>query len=158
MRPEAIFGDKKIGNEQLTYCEVYENSNEFSSIEDLKFYITKSVISNQEKNNKSIHGLINFIKKYFIDSGDPYITWYVANGVKMDTSYKLLMDIKEIRNSLAHDRGETKSELWTKIDLISKPEDGLLVIDDDIYRKCVLIIKSIAYNIKELIQKEKARK
>lgn len=64
------------------------------------------------------------------------------------------MDIKEIRNSLIHDKGDTNPEFWNKIDFFEKTLDGILVIDDHMYNKCTLVLKSIAYNIKIIIEKE----
>ncbi len=154
MKPKAIFESKKIGKESMTYNEIFQLSNGFIDIENLKQYIVDTIISNQEKDGHSIHKLINFMKDYFIKDKDPYVTWYVYKGTRLETSYKLLMDIKEIRNSLIHDKGDTTPEFWSKIQLLEKPEDGILVISDDIYEQCGLILKAIAFNINQLVQEK----
>lgn len=116
--------------------------------------IGDNIIYNQEKNGQSIHSLINLIKEYFLKNEDPYDTWYVYDGKKYQIDYCTLIDIKEIRNTLIHDKGIVNLSKWKNMKLVPIPKNGIVRIDDDLYGKCLLILKAISFRINRLAQKE----
>ena len=154
INPSLIFESKKIGKETITYKEIYEYSDAFNNIEKMKRMIADNIICNQEKNGQSIHSLINLIKEYFLKNEDPYNTWYVYDGIKYQIDYCTLIDIKEIRNTIVHDKGVVNVSRWKNMKLVPIPKGGIVEIDDDLFNRCLIILKAISFRINQLAQKQ----
>ena len=154
INPSLIFESKKIGKETITYKEIYEYSDAFNNIEKMKRMIADNIICNQEKNGQSIHSLINLIKEYFLKNEDPYNTWYVYDGIIYQIDYCTLIDIKEIRNTIVHDKGVVNVSRWKNMKLVPIPKGGNVEIDDDLFNRCLIILKAISFRINQLAQKQ----
>ena len=120
----------------------------------MKRMIADNIICNQEKNGQSIHSLINLIKEYFLKNEDPYNTWYVYDGIKYQIDYCTLIDIKEIRNTIVHDKGVVNVSRWKNMKLVPIPKGGIVEIDDDLFNRCLIILKAISFRINQLAQKQ----
>jgi hypothetical protein len=149
--PEQVFKNRKYGKSQMTYLDIFEGSSHFTDIQELKENIINSIIGDPGTERESISKQISFIKECYLEkSQDPYDTWYVLEGERKEVNYQVLDQIRMIRNALVHKTGEM-TEDWEKIDLISRPDDDRIVVDDDLLLKTELILKSISCNLYRLI-------
>lgn len=142
--PSRCFLHKKFANKSITYQELLENSSLFKSIDQLKSFLAETIIAEQEKGHQSISALINMIRECYLKDSLLYDTWYVLNGEKKQTSYAILSEIKEARNSLIHAGTQEANDKETT------PKN----IDRGTYTEYVLILRAIAHNIASSIQKE----
>ncbi len=154
MKPESFFNEKQNSKEGVTYNDIYQLSDAFRDIEKLRESIIERIISKSEENEKGIHGSINLIKDKYLKGKDPYDTWYIYNGNKKRTNYMQLMDIKSIRNSLVHDRGNINPERWKKIGEFKPEKQGknTLLITDQFYEESMLALKAISFNLRNLLR------
>lgn len=152
--PNMVFSNKKYSKEEMSYGEIFEQSNQFTDITELGQYILNSIIGNSDKSNKdSISKTIQFIRDCFLDkSVDPYNTWYVFKGDKEDINYSTIDDIRNIRNTLVHDRGRVTDELNGN-QLIKTLEDDYLIVDDELLIREKIILESVAFQIYQSVKK-----
>lgn len=150
LNPKVLIDDKQVGKTTITYKEIFSLSDSFSNIEELRKSMIELEIQRQESNSKSVHGLINFLKDKFKFKKDPYEGWYVFNGVRYNTHYNDLMEIKEVRNALIHDAGFPNKSFFSDYPNVPNRE-GYIVIDQEYYLKCKLILNTIAFNITKSI-------
>ena len=145
--PHKMFAQKKIANKTMSYLDIFQKSSELSSIEDLKNYIVSLVIAEQEDGHQSIHSLINLIKDCYLQGSKPYDTWYVFNGEKKQTSYSVLLTVKDARNSLMHDVLSEQTDNPAS-------KESFNAINEQTYTEYVLILRAIADNIVSLLRKK----
>ena len=151
--PEQVFKNKKYGKNQMTYLDIFEGSSKFTNIQDLKNHIISSILGDPGTERESISKQIAFIQDCYLDKKvSPYDTWYVINGEQKKIDYQVLDQIRLIRNALVHKTGEMVED-WVRIDLISRPADDRIVVNDDLLLKTEMILKSVTYNIYRLISK-----
>lgn len=148
--PEAMFNNRDISKEQITYSEVFNLSSEFTDINELKKSISQRIIDKQSSSKQSINSLINMIRDYFLD-GDPYDTWYVLNKNRIEVNYNDLLDFKEIRNIVVHNNGVLKKNILKGLE-VSIDKNNRIVFDNNLYQKAFLTIKSVSYKIYKLIE------
>lgn len=154
--PEIVFKNKKYGNDTIKYIDIFNTSEQFTSISSLKTYIMESIVeTNGKVDNESIHSIINFIKECYMSNGvDPYKAQYVYNGEKIETSYVGLIQIKALRNSLVHDNGLITRKLLDEVDYLEQTVGESLIITDDMLSTEFYALEAIAENIFSLAQKE----
>ena len=126
---------------------MFQKSSEFSSIEDLKKHLVSLVIAEQQDGHQSIHSLINLIKDCYLQGSKPYDTWYVFNGETKQTSYSVLLAVKDARNSLMHDGFSAQTDQ-------SASKTSSNTINEQTYTKYVLILRAVADNIVSLLHKK----
>lgn len=148
--PEILFDDKQAEKLFLSYKELFNYSKKFESITSLQSRIIENEIAKQEGENKSVHGIINFLKCKFKFNKDPYVGWYNIRGVRKETCYNDLIEHKEVRNSLMHDSGFPDSSFFSDYPNVPTA-NGEIIINLDYYLKAKLTMRSIAYNLTNLI-------
>ncbi len=148
--PEILFNDRQSEKQNISYKDLFHYSNELKSISSLKTRIIENEISKHEGDGKSIHGIINFLKEKLNFTKDPYKGWYNLNGIRKETSYNDLMELKDVRNSLIHDAGFPKSSFFS-INASVKNKNGEIIIDNAYYLRARLILKSVSFNLMKLI-------
>ena len=149
--PEQVFKNKKYGKNQMSYLEIFEGSTQLTDIVALKERIIDSIISDPATDKEAISKQISFIKECYLErSEDPYKTWYVIRGEKNEIDYTVLDQIRKIRNALVHKNGEMIDE-WDCIDIIERPTDNRIIIDDNLLLMEEMILKSISHNLYRLV-------
>jgi len=151
--PELLFDDKQSEKLSVTYKELFNYSKKFQDIESLQSKIIENEIAKQEGDNKSVHGIINFLKAKLKFKKDPYSGWYKLKGEHMLTCYNDLIELKDVRNSLMHDAGFANSSFFIDYPNVTN-NNGEIIINSDYYLKSKLILRSIAFNIASLIVKK----
>lgn len=146
LNPSILMNNKEFGRREINYKRIFDLSSGFSNIQELRDSLVELEIQRQESEGKSVHGLINFLKSKFKFKQDPYEGWYVFRGVRYTTHYNDLLEIKEVRNALIHDSGSPEAIFFTNYPNVPNRE-GNIVIDEDYYLKCDLILRTIAFNI-----------
>lgn len=120
----------------LSYEQVFDMSSQLSSIDDLRQELVELEIQKLRAGGQSAHGLINFLKSAFKFRDDPYEAWYVRNGERHETSYELLLGIKDRRNILTHEFDSTLDQVRQ-----------VYSVSEDDYREAELALRSVAYSI-----------
>lgn len=156
MHPELLVKNKQATKPSISYEEIFNFTSGFSSTEHLRARIVQKEVETAESEDKSVHGLINYIKSNFRFESDPYASWYIFKGNKVEFGYDDLMEVKDTRNTLIHDGG-----FPDKIFFAQYPEvpnvDFKVVLNENYLLRCIFILRSIAYNINRAIQTKKYR-
>lgn len=155
--PNIIVSKREAKKPSLSYENIMELSENFTSIQSLYTKLVEREIEQSESEDHSVHGLINLLKDSFKFARDPYKTWYILNGKRFDVGYTTLLEIKEIRNVLMHKDGLVDSDLILRFPNLPHREN-MIFLDDEYNTKSLLIMKSIAFNIARLIQDENYEK
>lgn len=148
--PQSIIKNKSKKS-TLSYEEIYNVTNQFTSIETLRAFLIETEIDSLQSGGSSVHGLINFLKDRFSFKSDPYKAWYIYKGEKRHSSYTELMEIKDVRNTLIHDGGKPSIGFEEKYPEV--PIDREVIhIDSDYYLRARLILCSLSFNIANIIE------
>ena len=149
--PEQVFKTNAYRKKEMSYYDIYELSSQLTNITDLKEAIIDSILGDSVTEKQAISKRINFIKDCYLDKGiDPYATWCVFKGKKLDIDFQVLDQVRIIRNAIVHANGKM-SEEWDKINLIIRPADDVIFVDDELLLKTGLILSSISYNLYRLV-------
>ena len=151
--PTIITSEKKSKG-SLSYNEIFELSQDFSSIQKLQYGIIEKEIEKMEGENQSVHGIINYLKSVFKFDVDPYKAWYIYYGDGYYTSYHDLLEIKNVRNALAHDDGKVDDKFIEKYSNVPI-QNNRIYTTYDYYLREKLILNSIAYLISDTIENKK---
>ena len=108
-------------------------------------------LDKSESGGESVHGLINYLKSQFRFKQDPYKTWYVFKGQYHETSYGDLKQLKDMRNALVHDAGRVSASFLQTYPNVPV-RDGVILVDNAIWLRSILLLESIACNIAEAIE------
>jgi hypothetical protein len=138
----------------LSYADVFEMSESFSSINELRESIVNREIEKHKKDSASISGLINFLKAEFKFEEDPYSAWYVIEGDLRSARFEKVAEIKDVRNSLIHDAGREVAELLELYPHLVTRE-GDLIVSKSYYAEAVYVLRSIAFSIAKSIRSGK---
>jgi hypothetical protein len=144
--PEKLAKGQKGTTTSLSYADILQMSEDFSSIENLRESIVDIEIEKHKRDGASVSGLINFLKSEFKFEKDPYKAWYVIDGESRIATHSKITEIKDVRNSLIHDAGKEADQLLSTYPHLLK-RDGALVINSDYYHECALALRSIAYSL-----------
>jgi hypothetical protein len=153
LHPELLTRNKQAKKPSISYDEIHNFTSGFTSTENLRAYIVQKEIDSAESEEKSVHGLINYIKSNFVFKDDPYTSWYMVKGKKVDIVYKDLMEVKDTRNTLIHDAGYPQKDFFIKYPNVPN-RDLKVIIDEEHLLRCVFILRAIAHNINTIIQKK----
>jgi len=148
--PDKIVSQKSSAKPILSYEDVMNLSNNFSSIDALSEALIERQILQSESESKSVPGLIYFLKTSFDFNDDPFKAWYVLNGQRYETDHNSLIEIKEVRNAVIHNDGHVTPDFLSNFPRVPHREN-MIVIDEAYNNKSSLIIKSIAFRIADLI-------
>ncbi len=156
--PEKVFKNKKYGKNQMSYLDIFEGSSHLTNIVELKERIINSIIGDPATDKEAISKQISFVKDCYLGkTEDPYKTWCVIKGEKKEIDYLVLDQIRIIRNALVHKTGEMTDD-WEKIDIIERPSDDKIIVDDDLLLKEEMILKAISHNLYRLVSKSLPKK
>lgn len=144
--PGKLCKGQKGTTVSLSYADVFEMSESFSSIDELRESIVNREIEKHKKDGASISGLINFLKTEFKFEEDPYSAWYVIEGDVRSARFEKVAEIKDVRNSLIHDAGKEVGELLELYPHLVTRE-GDLIVSKSYYTECVYVLRSIAFSI-----------
>lgn len=149
--PEQVLKNKKYGKNQMSYREIFERSANFMNMQELKEYMINNILGDSGVEREIISKQITFIQDCFLKKRkNPYSTWYVFKGVRKNIDYQVLDQIRLIRNSLVHKSGKMDEE-WDRINLISRPKDNRVIVDDNLLVITEMILKSVSHNLYKLI-------
>lgn len=142
---------KKYGKNLMSYKEIYISSAGFTNLQNLKEAIFYSIADDPGIEREAISKQLNFIKECYLGKNkSPYDSWYILKGERKEINYQILDQLRLIRNALVHNNG-IMTEDWEKINIINRPDDKRIIVNDDLLLKTELIIKSLSYNLYELI-------
>lgn len=156
-RHPTVIASGTRGKNTVSYKDLLDLSEKFSNSETLLYSLVERAIKNKEADETSIHGLIKLLKSDFKLEEDPYKSEYTLNGEKKETDYSDLNMINKIRNALMHDDGKFDSDdsnLLQEYPNIPSTNNQI-VMTQQFYEKCALIIDTISYKIASLIEKGK---
>ena len=120
----------------LSYEQIFDMSEKLSSMDDLRREMIELEVQKLRAGGRSVHGLINFLKSAFNFKDDPYKAWYVLKGQRRESSYDILLKVKDRRNALTHELGPSQGEA----------ADASSVSEEE-YAEAELVLRSIAYSI-----------
>jgi hypothetical protein len=149
-RHPKVLASGKRGKDNISLEEVIKLSNGLSDVTLLRDNLANREIERQEHGGESVHGLLNLLKSQFNFKSDPYSAWYVLNGKRKRSTYKELLELKDIRNLLVHDAGRASSEFQNSYPAIPV-RNGVVVIDDQFSLRASLVLRSIAYLVAKII-------
>ncbi|MBD2122887.1 hypothetical protein [Trichocoleus sp. FACHB-262] len=141
---------------KLTYQELFEETKSFTSINDLVENIVRREILRIESGGESISSLIDFLKKYFSFTNDPYRATYVIEGISQSASHQDLEEIGKARNAIIHQQGYVSSDFFGVYPNIPRRENKIL-ITSQFYLKTDLLLSSIAFSMANDISKKDYR-
>jgi hypothetical protein len=147
----------KAEKPSISYKDVVELSDNFTSLDSLRDAIIERQIKQGEDEGKSVHGLINLLKSEFGFLEDPYKVWYVLEGQKYESDYRSLIEIKEVRNVIIHNGGKVADEFTRKFPNVPL-RNYQIIINDTYGMKAGLVITSIAYKIANIVTRGKYHK
>lgn len=152
--PTKIASTQQSKKISIDYEQLLNMSMNLSSIESLRDSLIQREIDRLQDGDKSVHGLINFLKSEFGFEKDPYQAWFVWEGERKTTHYEDLMELKNVRNALIHDGGSPSQHFFHKYPKVPRRNKSIL-INEDYYIKSKLILSSIAFVIADCISKKK---
>jgi hypothetical protein len=129
----------------ITYDQIFGMSEQLSSLDNLRRELIELEVQKLRAGDRSIHGLINFLKSAFKLKADPYGAWYVIKGQRREATYNSLMAIKARRNTLVHEFGNIGLDNGAQIAPVTEEE----------YRDTELALRSVAYSIASSIYNER---
>lgn len=147
--PEIVFNSDKYSKKVITFSELFNSSDGLTNIESLKDNMISNIIRERtEEEREPIGKMLVFIKECFKSQNkDPFEAWYVFKKIKMTATYDDINQIRIIRNGLIHNNGKLSEREWGKLSLINRPENGIIIIDNDLLEKIYLILKSSVYSL-----------
>jgi len=148
--PEKI-ASGGVKKQTVTYEDLIGLSDQFTSIENLRHRLIEREIERQQGDSDSVHGLINYLKSEFKFKNDPYDAWYFLMGERKVAHYLDLLEVKEVRNLLAHEGGLVDEEFTSKYKDIPT-RDGLIAINENYYTKARLMLTSLAFSLGRSIE------
>jgi hypothetical protein len=156
LHPEAIAWGKRAKSNTISYEEILSLSQDFSDAAALRSALVQRAIERAESEGRSVHGLINLLTSEFQFQEDPYSSWYVFQGNQQTTNYTQLMMVKDTRNALIHDAGGPTPNLFAKYPDIPS-HDGKIIVTEDFYIRCALVLDSVAYKLSVMIERGEYR-
>ena len=108
---------------------------------------------------KGVDGYKRFL--YYDKNGLPLVSLHWEHRIqrmkgrynelyKLQIDFQVLDQVRIIRNAIVHANGKM-SEEWDKINLIIRPADDVIFVDDELLLKTELILSSISYNLYRLV-------
>ncbi len=145
LHPRLLIAGKRAAK-KITYEELLEKSDGFTSVAALFKRLVDDETEAQEAEGRSVHGLINFLKSELSFKNDPYETVFFLKGQRLRTSYNSLLELKEVRNALMHDGGRQSESFFNEHPTVPRREETV-VIEEQYYLRSKLSLASLAYSI-----------
>lgn len=150
MHPPILAIGNRAKKASVSYADVVDLSQEFTSLDSLQQALVEREIEHSEAEGQSVHGLINLLKTSFRFETDPYKAWYVVRGERHETDYNTLLEVKEVRNALVHDGGQVDNDFMQRFPNVPC-RDQTVIIDETYHLKAHLVLRSIAYRIADAV-------
>ena len=143
---------KLIQGKLLSFSDLYEQSQRFTSINTIKENIFQEIVKEAGKGRADVSTYISFIRLFIPDENkNPYSCSYEFAGEKRFCDFDKISAIREIRNSLIHDGGFIKEDAKAAISKYREFENDVVHIDVLTLKEIREIINRVAQNIYEIV-------
>ncbi|HEX5115953.1 MAG TPA: hypothetical protein VFW65_12215 [Pseudonocardiaceae bacterium] len=133
--PEKL--KRRRGGSKIDVEEILTWTDNFSSsMKQFQDNLIEHELAAMQAEQGSVHGAIRYLKDNFSFAADPYEAPYTHDHEERRTSYKKLRNLKDLRNTLVHEGDQTETD------------DSVEPVD---YDEAVLVLKTIAYHIADMI-------